>query len=298
MGIPTAKGLGGGSLGPPEVLGDRFPVFPPWDGSGANAHNMRAEECRKMRDGNLIHYPDRARWIGKSATTLTGEFISVKDHRVKQFESPLERDLLTIVDFDPMVVAIHDQPVKVPWTDEGGKAHKYTPDVLIRFDPRFLPPTESEVILVEVKRAADVQKCDERDRAKHAAAARYCEERDWRFRVLTETQIRVPYLRNARFLRQYRGFEPSKDDWLAVHGAVSGRVATTPDAVLDELLKSGKPDGDPERRARLISTMWRMAVSGHFVIDLHAPLTMRSPIRSWDDRGEIPREWRSPLWES
>ena len=93
------------------------------------------------------------RRVGKSYCNVTGLKASWRVGRMVEFESPLERDLITILEFSPIVETFEEQPITIRWVDSGGKEHPYTPDFLIRFrGQRFLRKgSTAKPWLVEVK---------------------------------------------------------------------------------------------------------------------------------------------------
>jgi hypothetical protein len=93
------------------------------------------------------------RRIGKSYCTVTGLKVSRRIGRMVEFESPLELDLITILEFSPIVETFEEQPITIRWIDAGGKEHPYTSDFLVRFrGQRFLRKGSTDKPwLVEVK---------------------------------------------------------------------------------------------------------------------------------------------------
>lgn len=80
---------------------------------------------------------------------VTGYQPSVSGTGVVEHESALERDFVTLTRFDLSVVGIESQPETIHWTDESGRAHRYTPDYcVVRAD-------RTEII--EVKYRADLR---------------------------------------------------------------------------------------------------------------------------------------------
>lgn len=79
------------------------------------------------------------RTIPKSYRNVTGIAASTKSVGAAQFESPLERDFIALLEFSPDVVRYEVQPVTIDWMDPQGKARSYTPDVLVEFVPELTP---------------------------------------------------------------------------------------------------------------------------------------------------------------
>ncbi|MBD3842159.1 MAG: hypothetical protein IE909_09785 [Campylobacterales bacterium] len=72
------------------------------------------------------------RTIPKNYRNVTGIHASVKSEEKAMFESTLERDFITLLEFDNDVVSFDVQPVKIKWFDQNGKSRSYFPDVLVK----------------------------------------------------------------------------------------------------------------------------------------------------------------------
>ncbi|NHZ83667.1 heteromeric transposase endonuclease subunit TnsA [Massilia sp. CCM 8695] len=189
------------------------------------------------------------------------------------FESSLERDWLICLDFDPNVQLILEQPFSLTYAVDGGE-RRYTPDVLAQFREQngVVPVVVYEVKPVEVLRL-EWQKFQRRFRE----AVRFCRERDWRFKIVTEKHIRTPYLQNAKFLRKYRGnpVQQMYKDQLSY--SLKGLGSTTPQALLALSYL------EDEKKMAALTELWRMVATGEISTSLDKPLTMHSPIwkSSW-----------------
>jgi len=142
------------------------------------------------------------RTIPKNYRNLTGLAHSKKAEGA-YFESTLERDFLTIIEFDTNVRNYDVQPVCINWVDENGKSRKYTPDALVKFLPNSCSFSSSDIILCEIKYRSDIEKDWKELKPKFKAAIRYANENGWRFKLFTEHEIRTTFMENARFLQPY-----------------------------------------------------------------------------------------------
>ncbi|RBB63100.1 TnsA endonuclease N-terminal domain-containing protein [Xanthomonas oryzae] len=88
------------------------------------------------------------RKIAKSYRNVTGIVAAAKAAGPAQFESTLERDFLTRLEFSPYVRSFEVQPVTLSWHDDG-RERRYTPDVLVHFKARH--GAEPTPLLCEVK---------------------------------------------------------------------------------------------------------------------------------------------------
>ena len=73
---------------------------------------------------------------------------------------------------------------------------------------------------------------------KFAVARRYCEQRGWTFRIITEKEIRTPRLANVKFVRAYETQQHPQEmiDDVLRHMAVAAHTDS------EQLLRSLAPD--------------------------------------------------------
>jgi len=165
------------------------------------------------------------RKIAKSYRNVTGIVAAAKAAGPAQFESTLERDFLTQLEFSPYVRNFEAQPVTLRWHD-AERERRYTPDVLVYFKAQHgIEPTP---LLREVKYRSDLREQWLDLKPTFRAAVRFARAQGWRFKLVTEAEIRTPYLENARFVREF----PQAPGWY--------RAIVTP-------LNLRKPDPSPLR---------------------------------------------------
>lgn len=216
------------------------------------------------------------RKIPRNYRNITGIVSSTSSKSSTMFESSLERDLLIQLDFDLNVARFEEQPLRVSFVDKAGRPHTYTPDILIFYRTDIVPAKQMPPILAEVKYRQGLFANWKELKPKFKAARAFAHEREWRFRILTEHEIRTPYLENAKFLRQYRRIE---SDWDTIHLLLDSLIelrATTPNALTLACFK------DPMNRAELIPILWQLIAQRRIGCDLNLPLTMESPIWTLD----------------
>jgi len=198
----------------------------------------------------------------------------------ERYESSLERDLMYLLRFDINVAKFAAQPLTIQYLDGGGKEHKYTPDILIHHRKDIFPAKTLPIILGEVKYRDDLRQNFKEYRPKFRAAIHYAKEQGWQFRLLTEREIRTPYLENAKFLLSYKNPYPYPDgDQIFL--------------VLDKLKELRETDvetlmvsiyRDKWNQAQLLPFIWHLIAIRRIGNDLSIPITMRS--RIWNMRGE------------
>jgi hypothetical protein len=130
------------------------------------------------------------RKIPKNYRNVTGIAASGKAIGSAQFESTLERDFLALLEFSSDVEIFEVQPVKIEWYDNLGTPRSYTPDALVT----FAPATGKQPWLCEIKYRADIKKHWDTLHPKFIKGISYAKRHGWRFRIITEVEIRTPYL--------------------------------------------------------------------------------------------------------
>lgn len=218
------------------------------------------------------------RTIPKNSRSLTGKVIDFRGRRAVSFESALERDFYVLLDFDPAVAHFEEQPITIAYQEPIGVHRTYTPDVLVHYRPEMRRQRHSQPVLYEVKYRDDLRAHWREYRAKFKAARRYARTQGWRFRLITEREIRTPYLKNATFLRQFRKRALDSGDRRRILDLFAKAGVTSPETLLASL------SADRWERARLLPVLWALIASGEVGADLTVPLTMNSKIWSLDPR--------------
>jgi hypothetical protein len=211
-----------------------------------------------------------ARVIPKNYRTVTGRLASSKNRRLIGFESTLEKDFYLLLEFDTEVDTFEEQPVTITYADPTGKRHRYTPDVLIRYQrdaSRDRPDA-----LCEIKYRHDLREHWLEYKPRFKAAARYATQHGWRFRLVTERDVRTPRLHHARFLLHYRHQPVDAQDVQHVLSTLGARGATQPQTLMQAC------SCERDRQARLIPVLWYLVAHGQVAIDLSRPLSMHSTI--------------------
>lgn len=205
-----------------------------------------------------------ARTIGTSRRSITGR-VAIGGTSIP-FESSLERDFLIMLDFDPSVADVLEQPIRITYQGADGRERHYTPDFVVEYDG-------GERVVYEVKYRSNLKEEWHTLKPRFRAAIRYAKRNGMHFSIMTEVEIRQsPYLANAKFLRPYRDCAPNLaiDEHLVRTLATLGE--TTPEALLVAAYWT------LENRMRAMAPLWRLVAMGRIHADLHWPLTMATPI--------------------
>ena len=224
------------------------------------------------------------RQIPKQFRSLTGRFASSKGQRGVAFESSLERDLAALLEFDSRILAFEEQPLHVPFRGQDGKAHIYTPDFLVTYifyDPETDPEHKC---LVEVKYRQDLEVNWTRLRPSFRAALALAAGRGWRFKILTETEIRAPFLRPVRFLLPYLREDPNAAVEALVMEVLE-RQAARPWAkpkIEHVLWEAGRRVDAGEA----LRSLWRLVATGRIGMDFTRPFTIHREVWPADPPGK------------
>jgi hypothetical protein len=209
------------------------------------------------------------RKIPRNHMCVTGTFATTKADRSAPFESLLERDYMLLLEFDPRVVSIEEQPVRIPVP---GVANGYVPDVLVHYNPAP-PDAAPHVELVEVKHTSDLAKNGDKYRPKFEAARRYAAQRNWQFVIVTEKEIRTQRLKNLAYLRGFR-----RNPVLVDHAAVfQSCMQTTTELTLGELLDLAHRSSGIAMPT-LTSSAWTQIAHRRLKVDLDSPLSLGTKI--------------------
>ena len=140
----------------------------------------------------------RQRTVGKVATSMRSRLPLHTPSGAQWVESQLERDLVKQLAFVPNIYDILTQPILDYEFD--GKPRTYTPDVICAF--QSVEGSLAGRFLIEAKLEGDLERKGDEYRVKFAAAERLAPDMGAAFRVVTEKEIRTPYLTNTlRFAR-------------------------------------------------------------------------------------------------
>lgn len=209
--------------------------------------------------------PKGVRRVPINVRSLTGQFNG------QEFESSLERDLLLLVHYDFSVDWYQSQPLTIDYIDENGKNRKYTPDLLIMYHEQALRKGRKP-LLCEVKYREDYYGQWRELKRKFKAARAYAKEKGWEFRVLTEREIRTPYLKNVKFLLHYR-YATFDENYYNKLMPLLEEFGDTDPRTLTEAAYASK-----ERQGHALWTLWAMLARGWVQCDLNQPLTMKTRI--------------------
>lgn len=208
------------------------------------------------------------RTIPKNYRNVTGIAAHSKADGQAMFESTLERDFISLLEFDKHISRFEVQPVKITWLNYEDKRRSYTPDVLAFRQGE--KPT-----LYEVKYRSDLKVNWDKLQPKFRMAIKYAKENQWRFKIVTEKEIRTPYLESVKFLLPFiRQGASEEADMALLVGNLKKLGRATPTGLLEKIYS------DPWNQARLLPTLWYLIGTGQIGMNLNQKITMTREIWS------------------
>lgn len=214
------------------------------------------------------------RKIPKSYRNATGLISTEKSDEMTGYESRLEHDCQKLVSFNRNVLKYEEQPVKIYFTDEEGARRHYHPDILITYRPDVLPAKNWKPILAEVKWRSDLFKDWASLRPRLRAGRQHAREQGLDFAILTEHEIYTPYLTNAILLLECMKCPVNDEDSRLLLDVLETMGQADPNTLPHSITQ------DNFRKAELLTTLWQLVADYKIWVDLEAPLTMRSRLRS------------------
>lgn len=195
---------------------------------------------------------------------------SLKSSRMVSYESSLEGDFIALVEFDPFVARYGAQPVKITYKNDLGKNRSYTPDFLVyhkKAHAKKFPPT-----LVEVKYRSDLKKNWTDLKPKFVAAKKYAASRKWKFKIMTEVEIRTEHADNAKFLLPFR----SRSVNATLIGTTLKTLKYLEKCTPSELVVVAAKER--QKRLEVINALWHLVAQEKVGYDPFAKLQMESSI--------------------
>lgn len=206
------------------------------------------------------------RKIRKNYLFTTGIVSTKKSIGDAEWEGTLEPDLYKILAFDPRVLNLEVQPLRVPWLDSIGKGRLYTPDCHVNFVLNLRSVT------FEVKSRSWLREHWKEVRTAYRAAVHVAALKGERFKLITDVEIRIPYLQNVKILLPIvrRGADRAQQARLLA--AIAALGDTTPSSVLQYLCV------DAQEWGFLLHVLWYLVGTFQVYANLTVPLTMESLI--------------------
>lgn len=213
------------------------------------------------------------RKIGYTYGSVSGHF-SFRQQKSIAFESTLERDLLTILEFNDSVDDVIEQPLTIEYTNHNGRIVEYTPDFLVYFkEPEAeLMKIQRKPFLIEVKPKDKIKKDWQNLKRKFKVANQYARANDMIFKIYDESRIRTQYLENILFLKRFKRFAYSLENEEKIL-AYSNAVGNISIEYILEYLNSSK-----EEKAILLGHIWQLVLNKKLLCHLDKKLSIQTEV--------------------
>lgn len=201
-----------------------------------------------------------------------------KASRSQATESTLEIDFLDLVRGDNRIERFLTQPFTIHWIDSLGKPREYTPDVIVKYRAAarkknpFLRTTLFEVKPLDILKEEWAEL-----KPKFRAAIGWSREKDCRFKIMTEKQIRIPLRESLRFLSRFGHKELSADPsgperCRVLLAAIASLKSASPRDLLNYLAQ------DVSEQAAFIPWLWHLVLEGRIGANLSKSMNMATPL--------------------
>lgn len=213
------------------------------------------------------------RKIGYTYSSVSGSF-PFRGEKSISFESTLERDLLMLLEYDPCVVDVIEQPVTIEYENANGCNVTYTPDFLVHYrTANSLESNNSNISrLIEVKPQRILKTKWQDLKPKFKVGTSYAKQQGWKFCIYDEVRIRGQYLKNIRFINRYKNyqFDQTEAQRITSHLKLVGHTA------IDHLLEFLYVKSDDKGIA--LAQVWYLIAEKVIACDMTLPLNLGAVI--------------------
>lgn len=215
----------------------------------------------------------KKRKIGYTYGSVSGHF-AFRQQKSIAFESTLERDLLTLLEFNDSVDDVIEQPLTIEYLNHNDKLVTYTPDFLVYFKEsnNSSMTLERKPLLIEVKPREKLIKDYKKLKPKFKIGIKYAQENDMIFKIYDESRIRTQYLKNILFLKRFKRlhFDKTDEDKILSFIYSSGQVT------VEHVMEYMSPI--KEKQGLILSHIWYLLLQKKILCDLSNTLTKQTSI--------------------
>lgn len=203
------------------------------------------------------------RKIKKSYISCVGYFKSYKNNKQLAFESILERDFFTLLEFQNNVVAYEEQPLKIQYKLKA-KNTRYTPDVLVTYN-------DGSQKIFEVKYQSDIDSDPKLQHKISVLKEEIARQMSLPLETFTDAQIDQVYLKNCIFL--YKNAFIPNNNVLTTKVLESFNNLPSPVSIKSflELLSTKRTE-----QLQILPYLWHEIFKKTTLVNMNKPLTMSS----------------------
>ena len=211
-----------------------------------------------------------------SYVSLTGQMRSPKNAASRAFDTPLALDYMKVLEFDETVQSYQEWPCVVHYREDLIETH-YTPDVLVHYWRSGA--VQRKPLLVEIKSEGDMKANAQAYQSRFAAARKFAKANGWEFVILTEKEIRTPFLSNARFLLPFKNRPQYDPEYTLMFESIPATASICLSDLIDSAERKMRDDplyryllhDDPiGTRGRLQAMLWVLVAQGFLVLNLRS----------------------------
>ena len=203
------------------------------------------------------------RKIKKSYISCVGYFKSYKNNKQLAFESILERDFFTLLEFEQNVVAYEEQPLKIKYQLKASNT-RYTPDVLIIY-------SDGSKKIFEVKYQSNIDSDPELQYKISILKQEIAKQMSIPFDTFTDTQIDQIYFKNCVFL--YKNAFTPDNNTITFQVVESINNISTPVSIKSFLERLSAKQTE---QLQILPYLWHEIFKNRSVINMNQPITMSS----------------------
>lgn len=211
------------------------------------------------------------RKVGYTYGSVSGHFAFRKEKSIA-FESTLERDLLTLLEFNDSVSDVIEQPVTIEYTNDNGRDVTYTPDFLVYFNEpdADLFRLQRKPLLIEVKPRDKLTKDWDKLKKKFQTGIQYAHANDMIFKVYDESRIRTIYLKNILFLKRYKRLTYNREDSIDIFSLVHSNGTLSIEHILEHLFVT------QEQKGIALGHIWNMIANKLLLCSMETTLNINT----------------------
>jgi hypothetical protein len=215
------------------------------------------------------------RKIGYTYSSVSGNF-SFRGEKTISFESTLERDLLTSLEFDESVSDVIEQPVTIEYVNANGNNTTYTPDFLVHYRTISTEYSvkEQHSRLIEVKPNFILKKKWKTLKPKFKIGVAYAKQQGYTFHIYDESRLHSVCFGNIKFLSKYKRYHYSTDENMRILDYMN-LVGHTP---IDHLALSISPE--KEKQGITLAHVWYLLSIKKLGCNMQEPLSNKTVIWS------------------
>ncbi len=205
------------------------------------------------------------RKIKKSYISCVGYFKSYKNNKQLAFESILERDFFTFLEFEDNVLSYGEQPFRINYKLNDAST-RYTPDVLVTYN-------DGSKKVFEVKYQNEIDSDKELQYKLSVLKDEIDEQKSLAFEIFTDANLDNIYLKNIQFLYRYAFLLENNNTTTKVSETIKKSNSPIPMKVLLESITTEKNE-----QLKIIPYIWYEVFKNRSLLNIQEKITKSSMI--------------------